>query len=78
MKRSTLGVATTLIALFVISCTASKGDFSLANMATEPIIRASVTICGQTIELKDIQPNTSAAGSYEVKADSHYVIHVKF
>ena len=78
MKRSVLGVAATLVALFLISCTTSKGSFSLVNKTKEPIARASVTICGQTIELKDIQPNTSVAGSYEVKSDSHYTIKVEF
>ena len=78
MKRSVLGVAATLVALLLISCTNSKGNFTLINKATEPIARASVVICGQTIELKDIQPNTSAAGFYKVKGEDHYTIQVEF
>ena len=74
MKRSVLGVAATIAVLCLISCTTSKGSFSLVNKTKEPIARASVAICGQTIELRDIQPNTSVAGSYEVKSDSHYTI----
>lgn len=37
-----------------------------------------MTICGQTIELKDIQPTKSALGSYKVKSDSHYDVRVEF
>jgi penicillin V acylase-like amidase (Ntn superfamily) len=37
-----------------------------------------VAICGQTIKLKDIQPNTSAAGFYKVTGDSGYTIEVEF
>jgi transcription elongation factor Elf1 len=78
MRHPVLGVAATIAVLFLISCTNSKGSFSLVNKTKEPIARASVAICGQTIELKDIQPNTSAVGSYEVKFDSHYTIQVEF
>lgn len=78
MRHPVLGVAATIAALFLISCTTNKGSFSLVNKTKEPIARASVAICGQTIELKDIQPNKSAAGSYEVKFDSHYTIQVEF
>ena len=56
----------------------AKETSLLVNKAKEPIARASVAICGQTIEMKDIQPNTSAAGSYEVKCESHYTIQVEF
>ncbi len=78
MRHPVLGVAATIAVLFLIACTNSKGSFSLVNKTKEPIVRASVTICGQTIELKDIQPNTRAVGSYEVKFDSHYTIQVDF
>lgn len=78
MKRSVLGVAAIIVALFLISCTANKGSFTLLNKAKEPIARASVTICRQTIELKDIQLNTSAAGFYKVTGDSGYTIEVEF
>ena len=78
MRHPVLGVAATIAVLFLIACTNSKGSFSLVNKTKEPIARASVTICGQTIELKDIQPNASTVGSYEVKFDSHYTIQVEF
>ena len=78
MRHSVLGVAATIAALFLTSCTTNQGNFTLVNKAKEPIAHASVIICGQTIELKDIQPNKSAAGSYEVKSDSHYTIQIKF
>ena len=50
----------------------------LSGLLRTRLARASVAICGQTIELRDIQPNTSVAGSYEVKSDSHYTIKVEF
>ena len=64
-------VAATLIAgILLTSCLANQGSITLVNKAREPIVRASVMISGQTIELKDIPPNRSASGSYEVKSDS--------
>jgi hypothetical protein len=50
----------------------------LINKADEPIVRATVAICGQTIELKDIQPGESVSGSYDVTSDSHYTIEIEF
>jgi len=55
-----------------------QGYFFLVNKATEPIAHASVVICGQTIELKDISPSKGAGGSYKVTSDSHYTIQVEF
>lgn len=78
MRHSILGVVATIAVLLLTSCTTNEGDFSLVNRAKEPITHASVAICGQMIELKDIQPGKSAAGSYEVKSDSHYTIQVEF
>lgn len=78
MRHFALGVTATIAVLFLISCTSNNGSFWLINKAKEPIARASVAICGQTIQLKDIEPNKSAAGSYTVKSDSHYVIQVEF
>jgi hypothetical protein len=40
MKRSVLGVAATLVALLLISCTNGKGSFSLVNKTKESIARA--------------------------------------
>ena len=78
MKHSVLGISAAIVALLLTSCTPNKGSFSLINNANEPIARASVTICSQTIEFKGIQPNKSAAGSYEVRSDSHYEIRIEF
>jgi hypothetical protein len=57
---------------------ASSGKFSLLNRATETIVRASVTICGQTIELANIPPEVRAEKFYRVTSDSHYSIQVEF
>lgn len=70
-------VAATIAVLFLTSCGANKGSFILENGSKEPIVRALVVICDQTIELNDVQPNKSAAGSYEVTSDSHYTIQVE-
>lgn len=78
MRQSVLGIVAVIATLLLTSCTTNKGSFSLINKANEPIVSASVTICGQTIQLRDIQPSKSAAGSYYVKSDSHYTIEVEF
>jgi len=78
MRHPVLGVAATIAVLFLISCTNGKGSFSLVNKTKESIAGASVAICGQTIKLKDIQPNKSAAGFYKVTGDSGYTIEVEF
>lgn len=78
MRQFVLHLAATVAVLVLISCTANHGNFTLVNKAMEPIARASVTVCGQTIELTNIQPNKSAEGSYTVKSDSHYSIQVEF
>jgi len=62
----------------MISCAVNKGSFVLINHAKEPIERAIVVVCGQTVELKDIKPTKSASGSYMVTSDSHYDIRVVF
>jgi len=60
------------------SYTVNTGRFLLVNNAAEPIGHASVSICGQTIQFRDIEPNKSAHGSYRVTSDSHYTIRLKF
>lgn len=78
MGRSLFGLAVTFVSLLLSSCTANSGSFSLVNRTNEPITRATVTVCGQTIELKDIKPAKSAVGSYKVTSDSHYTVHIEF
>jgi len=60
------------------SCTPHKGNFLLINKASEPISRALVNVCGQTIELNEILPTKSAVGFYEVRSDSQYDITIEF
>jgi len=64
--------------LIMISCTANQGSFFLINHAKEPISHAIVVVCGQTVELNDIQPTKNAQGSYKVNSDSHYDIKIEF
>jgi len=69
-----LMVAGSLLNLHVFN----TGHFLLVNNASEPIAYASVSICGQTVQLWDVLPNKSADGSYRVTSDSHYTIRVEF
>ena len=78
MRHLLMAICAVLSVLVMASCTPNKGVFLLFNESKEPISRGIISICGQTIELKDIQPNKSAQGSYEVKFDSHYDIRIKF
>jgi len=64
--------------LIMISCVANQGSFLLINHAKEPISRAIVVVCGQTVELNGILPTKNAQGSYKVNSDSHYDITVEF
>ena len=78
MSSRLLGFAAMIGVVLLTSCTEYKGTFSLVNRAAEPITHASVTICGQTLELTGIQTNGSVAGSYRVTSDSHYTIPIEF
>lgn len=78
MRISIIATSAILSILLMGSCIPNKGSFSLTNKNNEPISLALVTICKQTIELKDILPTKSATGSYEVKSDSHYNIRIEF
>jgi hypothetical protein len=66
------------VVFLLSSCLTNKGSFVLINKAKDTISQGFVTVCGQTIELKDIQPNKSMSGTYAVKSDSHYDIKVEF
>jgi hypothetical protein len=78
MRVSVIAISAALPFLILVSCMTNKGNFLLVNKAKEPIARALVTVCGQTIEFKAIQPSKSASGSYEVKSDSHYDVRAEF
>lgn len=78
MRDLAMVICIAFVVIVMTSCVAYKGSFLLINRAKEPIARALVTICEQTIELKDIQPTKSASGSYDVKSDSHYDVMVEF
>jgi hypothetical protein len=41
-------------------------------------MQALVTICGQTIELKGLEPGASTTGQYRVTSDSHFSIDIIF
>jgi hypothetical protein len=71
-------ISAVLTMLAIVSCETNRGSFLLINKANEPITRALVTICRQTIALQDIQPTKSRQGFYEVTVDSHFDIVVEF
>lgn len=79
MRLSIRAIVCLLVSVFVLSsCQANNGSFLLINKARDTITLGLVTVCGQTIELKDIGPNKSASGVFKVKTDSHYDVKIKF
>jgi len=78
MKFTAFAICAATAVIVMFSCAVHRGNFLVINKAKEPIARASVTVCGQTIEMKDIQPTKSAQGSYKVKSDSHFTVIVEF
>lgn len=68
----------TFALLLIISCETNKGSFLLINNSNDAISTASVKVCGQSIEFRDIPRLKSVVGSYMVKSDSHFDIVVKF
>jgi hypothetical protein len=66
------------VALAISACTSHDGSFTLLNKGKEPINRASVIVCNQTNEFRDIPSGKSIAGAYRVTSDSHFVIEVEF
>jgi hypothetical protein len=78
MRVSLITIGAIVSVCVYASCLANKGEFLLVNKANEPVLRALVTVCGQTIELTGIQPSKSASGSYQVKSDSQYDVRVEF
>ncbi len=74
----TVALNAVFLMFVMFSCGTHKGSFLLINRADEPIARASVIVCGQTIKLNDIQPTQSAQGFYKVRSDSHFNIVVEF
>jgi len=78
MRILIIAISAVFTIFIMTSCIANKGSFLLVNKSRETISRGLVTVCGQTIELKEIQPTESATGSYKVKSDSHYDIAIEF
>lgn len=78
MRNLIIAICVALFFLVMVSCIANKGSILLVNNAKEPISRVIVSVCGQTIELRDIEPAKSAIGAYKVKSDSHYDIRIEF
>jgi len=73
-----VSIGVVFLMLFMIAIRSNRGSFLLINKAQEPILLVSVTVCRQTIELKNIYPTKSVSSIYKVKADSHYDIKIEF
>jgi hypothetical protein len=67
-----------LLVVFSTSGCTNKGSFTLVNHSKEMIKTAVVIVCGQTVQLSDIDPGNSASSEYKVKADSSYDVTVSF
>jgi hypothetical protein len=78
MTRRIINSGTALAILTVMSCSESKGSYSLTNVASEPIASASITVCKQRREFRNVQPGHSVPGCYVVRADDHFIIDIKF
>lgn len=68
----------TLASLVMAACDSNKGSFLLRNNSKYSIARVQVLVCGQMIELKEIQVGKSRTGVYKVRSDSHYDVRVEF
>lgn len=78
MKNTILLLTVVCVSFMLVSCLSNKGKFLLINKATEPISRAVIKVCGQTIELENIPHSEKATALYEVLSDSHFIILVEF
>ena len=50
----------------------------LINNADQPIRRASIEICNQKIEVKNVPVSKRVSESYKINSDGHFVIDVEF
>jgi hypothetical protein len=64
--------------LAVGTCSRATGTFTLSNRGSEPIKRASVSICGHAFDLANVDPGTSIEKVFNVTTDSHFVIDIEF
>jgi hypothetical protein len=53
-------------------------DFTVINETDEPIARATIVVCGQTIEMREIPVAGRVSGTYRAKADGDYAVSVQF
>jgi hypothetical protein len=71
-----------LLAVIVIAtcvgCARNRGFVSIRNNSREQIARASVRVCGQTLEAKNLRPNGSAPLEYRVTGESGFSVEVEF
>ena len=51
--------------------------FTFVNKSNQVIRRASVNVCGQYFEYKDMQPEQGTSGNFKVSCEGHYTIDVE-
>ena len=71
----------TLVILFgweVRTCMTAEVEFELFNNASEAIERAEVELCGESRVFEGLEPRESRYGRFEVRCESHYVVHITF
>jgi hypothetical protein len=78
LKRTLGGIGGTIVVGVLAACTPNEGRFVIKNNAAEPIVRASVLICGQTEHFEQIDVRQMKTGTYHVTTDSHYDVKVEF
>jgi hypothetical protein len=66
-----------MLALFV-SCAENHGVLTLANKASEPITRASVLVCGQTLDFSSLAISGSESRNFRTSCEGDYQIEVEF
>jgi hypothetical protein len=67
-----------IVVMSSASCTSGDSRFTVMNETGEAISHATIVVCGQTIEMREIPVAGRVSGTYRVKSDSDYDVTVKF
>jgi hypothetical protein len=84
MSKKFISISYCLFVFFLVfletSCLSKSntGQFTLINDSDELISHATVEVCDQLIEVKNIKPHEEFNGSFKVTGDSHYKMTVSF
>lgn len=80
MRQSSVSIFWIVSAILVTSlaCAPNKGTVSVTNKSSEMITRAIVVICGQTLEISNLDPSKTKSMSYRIECEGHYSVNVEF